>query len=210
LDNPARQEVEEIGRIIGVQFALNAVLNRKKEIISVLAGDPYMVMEKGVPISRRISQVQVDEQFDLIVASPGGFPKDINLYQSQKALAHASLITRPGGAVILVAACAEGTGSRSYEQWMDDVRSHQEALVKFEREGFQVGPHKAVQIALDAMRVKILLVSELETSFVRELLLTPAASINDALEIALVDLPADAKVGLMPQASSTIPFIGPK
>jgi nickel-dependent lactate racemase len=187
-----------------VHFALNAILNRKREIVSVLAGDPYAVMEKGIPLSRQISQVQVDNQFDLIIASPGGYPKDINLYQSQKALAHASMITRTGGTVILTAACVEGTGSQAYELWMNGVSSHREVLERFQREGFQVGPHKAVQIALDAKRVKILLMSELEPNFVRKLLLTPVASINEALEIALANLPIDAKVGIMPQASSMI------
>jgi nickel-dependent lactate racemase len=93
---------------------------------------------------------------------------------------------------------------------MNGVSSHQEAIERFQREGFLVGPHKAVQIALDATRVKILLISELESSFVRKLLLTPAASIDEALETALVDLPADANVGIMPQASSTIPFVRSK
>lgn len=209
-DNPARQEVEEIGQIIGVHFSLNALLNSDRQIVSVIAGDPYAVMEKGIPISRQISQVQVDERFDLIIASPGGYPKDINLYQSQKALAHASKITRKGGTVILAAACTEGTGSHAYELWMNGVSSHQEAIERFQREGFLVGPHKAVQIALDATRVKIILISELESGFVRKLLLTPAASINEALETALVDLQADANIGIMPQASSTIPFVGSK
>jgi nickel-dependent lactate racemase len=209
-DNPARQDVEEIGQIIGVHFSLNALLNSDRQIVAVIAGDPYAVMEKGIPLSRQISQVQVDERFDLIIASPGGYPKDINLYQSQKALAHAGIITRIGGTVILTAACAEGTGSRAYELWMNGVSSHQEAIERFQREGFLVGPHKAVQIALDATRVKILLISELESSFVRKLLLTPVASIDEALETALVDLPEDANVGIMPQASSTIPFVRSK
>ena len=209
-DNPARQEIEEIGQIIGVHFSLNAILNSDRQIVAVIAGDPCAVMEKGIPLSRQISQVQVDERFDLIIASPGGYPKDINLYQSQKALAHAGKITRMGGTVILAAACAEGTGSRAYELWMNGISSHQEAIERFQREGFLVGPHKAVQIAIDATRVKIILISELESSFVRKLLLTPATSINEALETALVDLPADANVGIMPQASSTIPFVKSK
>jgi nickel-dependent lactate racemase len=209
-DNPARQEVEEIGKIIGVHFSLNALLNRDRQIVSVIAGDPYAVMEKGIPISRQISQVQVDEPFDLIIASPGGYPKDINLYQSQKALAHAAKITRTAGTVILAAACVEGTGSRAYELWMDGVSSHQEVIDRFHREGFMVGPHKAVQIALDATRVKIFLISELDSDLTRKLLLTPVSNIDEALEIALKDLPRGANVGIMPQASSTIPIINSK
>ncbi len=37
-----------------------------------------------------------------------------HFYQGQKALAHASLVMKDGGTVILVAACPEGTGSASY------------------------------------------------------------------------------------------------
>ncbi len=100
-DNPARQDVEEIGQKIGVQFGLNAVLNSKKEIVQVFAGDPLAVMEAGIPIVREVYLVEVDAPYDFVIASPGGYPKDINVYQSQKALYHAGLITRDGGVVIL-------------------------------------------------------------------------------------------------------------
>ena len=103
--------------------------------------------------------------FDLIIASPGGHPKDINLYQAQKALAHASLVMKDGGTVILVAACPEGTGSASYEQWMEGVTSYEAVFEKFKREGFRVGPHKAYQIARDASRVRALMLSQMPHDF---------------------------------------------
>lgn len=204
-DNPARQEVEEIGRMIGVHYALNALLNSDKQIVSVIAGDPYRVMERGIPISRKISQVRLRNQFDLVIASPGGYPKDINLYQSQKALAGAAKITRRGGTVILAAACKEGTGNRDYERFMDRVSSHQEVIERFKQEGFSLGPHKAVQIAMDAIRVNVILVSELDPRMVRKCLLTPASSIDEALSSSPVVLSGETEVGIMPQASFTIP-----
>ena len=205
-DNPARQDVEEIGQAIGVHLALNAILNGQKQIVHALAGEPRAVMESGIALSRSVSQVAVDAPFDLVLASPGGHPKDIDLYQSQKALAHASLVTRDGGAVILAAACPEGTGSRTYEAWMSGMRSYDEVLAKFEREGFQIGPHKAFQIARDAARVRVILVSEMAPELVRRLLLTPAESIDGALGLILPGSPANARVGIMPNASSTIPL----
>ena len=163
-------------------------------------------MESGIALSCSVSQVAVDAPFDLVLASPGGHPKDIDLYQSQKALAHASLVTRDGGAVILAAACPEGPGSRTYEAWMSGMRSYDEVLARFEREGFQIGPHKAFQIARDAARVRAILVSEMAPELVRRLLLTPAKSIDEALGLALPELPTNARVGIMPRASSTIPL----
>lgn len=208
-DNPARRDVEEIGARIRVQLALNVVLNGQKQIVHAVAGEPQAVMEAAIPLSRRVSQVPVAVPFDLVIASAGGHPKDLNLYQAQKALAHASLVTRDGGTVIVVAACPEGAGSRSYEAWMAGLGSYEQVFTKFEQEGFRVGPHKAFQIARDAARLRTILVSSMAPALVRRLLLTPAASIDEALELILPNLPGGAHVAIMPRASSTIPHVGP-
>jgi nickel-dependent lactate racemase len=118
------------------------------------------------------------------------------------------MVTRSGGTVILAAACAEGAGSRGYEAWMAGLRSYDEVFAKFEREGFRIGPHKAYLIARDASRVHAILVSEMAPELVRRLLLRPAKSISEALGLVLPGLPADARVGIMPRALSTIP-LGP-
>jgi nickel-dependent lactate racemase len=206
-DNPARQDVEEIGRLAGVDFALNVLLNAEQEIVQAIAGEPQSVMEAGIRSCRELWQVPVDAAFDLVISSPGGYPKDLNLYQSQKAFAHAGLIMRKGGTVILVAACPDGTGSRAYEAWMAGMRSHGEILARFERESFRVGPHKAYLIARDACQVRPILVSALDSIQVRRLLFTPAATIDAALEHVLPGLPSGGRIGILPKASSTIPYI---
>jgi nickel-dependent lactate racemase len=208
-DNPARQDVEEIGQTTGVHLALNTVLNGRKQIVHALAGEPRAVMEVAIPLSRSVCQVAVAAPYDLVLASPGGHPKDLNLYQSQKALAHASLVTRDGGAVILAAACPEGAGSRGYETWVEGMRSHEEVLNRFQREPFHVGPHKAFLMSRDAARVRVILVSMMAPALVRRLLLTPAPSIDEALDLVLPGLPGNARVGIMPRASSTIPLVQP-
>lgn len=206
-DNPARQDVEEIGHLVGVHFALNAILDEAKEIVGVVAGEPGAVMRHGIPLVRELYQVQVCAPFDCIIASPGGHPKDINLYQAQKALAHAALVTREGGIIILAAACSEGTGSQSYEQWMEGMTSYAAVLKRFKYEGFRVGPHKAFQIARDAARVQVLLVSQMSPDFVKRLLLTPVGSLDEAMALVRDSLPPGARVGVMPWATATIPIL---
>ena len=206
-DNPARQDVEEAGRMIGIQFALNAVINESKQIVRVLAGEPQAVMREGIPLVLQIHQVRVSAPFDLLIASPGGHPKDINLYQAQKALGHAARVTRQGGTVILVAACPEGPGSRSYEEWVTGMTSHQSVLERFQREGFRIGPHKAFQIARDAAPRRVLMVTQMAPELVRRLLLSPFPSLEAALATALEGLPASARIGIMPWANATIPTL---
>jgi len=219
-DNPTRQEVEEIGQMMGVSYALNAILNDHKEIVHVLAGDPLSVMRQGIPLARAICQVEVARPFDLMIVSPGGHPKDINIYQAQKALGHATLAMKPGGTVILAAACPEGTGSRGYEEFMADpaMTSYEAVLARYQREGYRLGPHKAWQIARDASRVRLVWISDMAPDFARRLLLNPVAGrpgmdgqaqLDLALARALADLPAGARVGVMPWANATIPAVGP-
>lgn len=208
-DNPARQDVEEIGRIIGVHYALNAVLNDHKQLVHALAGAPVDVMAAGMPLLRAIYEVHVAAPFDLVIAAPGGHPKDINLYQAQKALGHAAPITRPGGAVILAAACPDGAGSAAYERWMREgnFTTHEEVLHRYEEEGYRIGPHKAWQIARDATRVRLLFVSDMPREFAARLLLNPQPTVQAALDVALADLPAGGRIAVMPFANATIPVL---
>lgn len=207
--NPARQDVEEMGRRTGVHFALNAILNDDKKIVEVLAGDPAAVIARGIPRVLELYQSRLPGRFDLMIISPGGHPKDINLYQAQKALGHAVRVANSGATVILIAACPEGTGSQSYEAWMKDKTSYQQVFESFAREGFRVGPHKAFQIARDASRVRVVMLTEMAPDFVRHLLLTPAASLQGAIDAALAALPPGARIGVMPYANSTIPVVAP-
>jgi nickel-dependent lactate racemase len=168
-------------------------------------------MLTGIPLLRRIYEVEVSEPFDLMIVSAGGHPKDINLYQGQKALGHASRVTREGGTVILATACPEGTGSRAYEEWIltPGMTSHAAVLERYYREGYRIGPHKAWQISRDASRMRVLFLSDMAPDFVRRLLLEPVVDMADALALALPGLPATARIGIMPIANATIPVLAP-
>lgn len=205
-ENPMRQDVEEIGSLMGVHLALNTVLNGDGKIIHVLAGQPFQVMLQGIPITQKVCQVEVMQKFDLVIASVGGHPKDINLYQSQKALTQASMITRDGGVVILVAACPEGSGSKAFEDFIKDIEKPQDVFPKFEREGFQIGPHKAFQFARELIRIKVILVSEMPSDFVHSLFLIPERGVQTAYELALTMVPHDPTLAIMPHAINTTPL----
>jgi nickel-dependent lactate racemase len=204
--NPTRQDIEEIGDLINVHFALNAILNQQRQIIYALAGSPRQVMQHGIPLARKVCQTPVQRKYNLLIASPGGHPKDINLYQSQKALSHASLITRDGGTVILVAACPEGSGSASYEQFMAGITSPGQVFEKTIQCGFSVGPHKAIQFARELTRINVIIVSNMSKSLIKNLLLTPANNLEEALQLAFDLSPNISAIGILPKAINTIPI----
>ncbi|MFN2234587.1 MAG: nickel-dependent lactate racemase [Anaerolineales bacterium] len=205
--NLARQDIEEIGQMISVDLALNAILNDHKEIVHALAGDPLAVMAAGIPISRQVSQVPVQRTYGLVISSPGGHPKDINVYQSQKALASAVRITRPGGTVILTAACPDGSGSSHYQDWIIGKESYAEVLETYQAEGFRIGPHKAFQFARDTAQTRLMFYSDMEAELAQSLLLNPVPNFQAALNTALEELQPGDRVAVLPHATSTIPYL---
>lgn len=210
--NPLREDLDEAGDLIGVHFALNAVLNSDLKIVHALFGAPRAVELAGIPLSRAVCQLPPSgmQPYDLVIASVGGMPKDINFYQAQKALTHAALFVREGGIIILAAACPEGSGSQSYEAFMQEVDSIQGVYEKTRRVGFRVGPHKALQVARIAEHASLIVVSEMEPVLVRRLLMTPAATMEDALDCAREKIGAaqmeDLRIAILPHATNTIPY----
>jgi lactate racemase len=208
-DNPCRQDIEEIGRLIGVHFALNVVLTPQKTIVRAIAGEPVDVMLRGIPYVRQLNQVTVERPYDLMIVSPGGHPKDVNVYQAQKALAHAALVTRPGGTIIVAAACPDGAGSPGYEGWMADpgMVSHAAVLERFGREGYRIGPHKAFLISRDSSTCRVLFHSQMPDALAERLLLPPVPDLQQAVDRELAALAPGSRIGIMPLANTTIPVL---
>lgn len=205
--NPVRQDIEEMGAKIGVHLALNAILNHQRNIVTALAGDPRLVVQHGLEHSRRACQAAVPQKYGLVISSPGGHPKDINVYQSQKALGHAILITRPAGVVIITAACPEGSGSQPYQEWTLGKTSLAEVREKFHAEGFRIGPHKAYQFARDGAIADYHLYTDMNHDLARALLLNPIPNLQAAIDQALERLQPGEPVGFLPHAVSTIPYL---
>jgi nickel-dependent lactate racemase len=204
-DNPLRQDIQEIGEIIGVDLALNAILTADHQIVHVLFGSPNEVMKQGIELSKLICQTHVDGLYDLVIASAGGYPKDINFYQAQKAISHACTIVKDGGVVILAAECREGIGSPGMESFMQDINSLQDIPQKFQKEGFSVGPHKALLLYRQLEKVKIIIVSSLDQTISERLFMDPAEDLQKALQKAFSFLNENPRIAVMPHAINTIP-----
>jgi len=210
--NPLRQDIEEIGQLMEVQFALNAVIDEHKHLISVFFGDPKTVMREGIRVVRKLSQIEIEQPYDLVIASAGGYPKDINLYQAQKAMTHASLFCKPGGLIVLAAECREGAGSEGFLNFMNNVNDLADIFTEFAAREFSVGPHKAFQIARILERNPVYLHASLNPELTSRLFLTPidlfSNNFNDLIQS---HVPPDGQIAILPYATACIPsFIGKK
>ena len=204
--NPVRADIEEAGRILGIDFICNVVLDAKKEIIKAVAGHPVAAHRAGCRFLDLLYKTPIEKKADIVIVSAGGFPKDMNMYQAQKALDNAKHAVRDGGTVIWIAECTEGLGEKTFEKWMTGHEKPSDMIEHLYRE-FRLGGHKAAAIAMILRRADVILVSGLGDDFVRSVHLTPAHSAQEALDGALRKYGENATVILMPIGGSTLPEV---
>ena len=204
--NPVREDIEESGKILGVDYIVNVVLDAKKEIIRSFAGDPILAHREGCKFLDSFYKVKIPEQADIVVVSAGGFPKDINMYQAQKALDNAKHAVKDGGIIVWIASCKEGLGEKHFEQWLTGHEKSSDMITHIKTD-FVLGGHKAAAIAMVLERARIFFVSDLEHDFVKKVFLEPYSDIQTAIDAAIAEKGPDAKIVVMPYGGSTLPKV---
>ncbi|MBQ0059801.1 MAG: nickel-dependent lactate racemase [Lachnospiraceae bacterium] len=202
--NPVREDIEESGEICGIDYIINVVLDEHKHVIMAAAGDKVAAHREACRFLDRIYRKDIPERADIVLVSQGGAPKDLNLYQTQKALDNAKHAIKKGGVIILIGSCKEGLGERCFEEWMTTSEKAHDMIDRIKVD-FQLGGHKAAAIAMVLENADIYLVSDLEDDFVRSIFLEPKSSAQAALDDAFAKLGPDATVLAMPYGGSTLP-----
>jgi lactate racemase len=149
---------------------------------------------------------RAQKEADLVIASCGGYPKDINVYQLQKTMDNAWCAVREGGVVIILGECVEGSGSAMYEQTMQKYRNPEQVEAAI-RENFQIGAHKAYAVTRLMKKANFILVSSMDSELARLLLFTPAKDMEEALKLAFDKLGSQPNITLMPMGSLTVPLV---
>ena len=206
VNNPIRKDIEEAGKICGIDYIVNVVLSEHKKILKAVAGDPVLAHREGCKFLDNLYLKELDAPADIVLVSQGGAPKDLNLYQTQKALDNAKHAVKEGGVIVLIGSCKEGLGERVFEEWMTKSPSPKAMIERIGRD-FQLGGHKAAAIAMTLEKADIYLVSDMEPDFVRSLFLTPMPDAQTAFNFAIEKMGKNAKVLAMPYGGSTLPKI---
>lgn len=204
--NPLRNDIEEAIKYCHIDFIVNVVLNEKKEIITCVSGHFIHAHRVGCAFLDKIYKVSIPRKAEIVVVSAGGFPKDINMYQAQKALDNAKHAVKDGGIIIWIASCKDGLGEDVFEKWMKEHESSDD-MIDHIRQDFQLGGHKAAAIAMVLRRARIFLVSDLEEDFVRSIHLIHYSDALKGLDEAIRLLGKDAKIIAMPYGGSTLPIL---
>ena len=204
--NPVREDIEEAGAMVGVDFIVNVVLDEHRHIVYAASGHVIKAHRDACEYLNRMYLKPIDSLADIVIVSQGGAPKDANLYQVQKALDNAKHAVREGGRIILVGACPEGPGNKVFTEWMQTSKKPEELVERIHRQ-FKLGGHKAAAIAMTELKAQVDLVSEMDDELVRQFFMVPRKSLQEAFDSAMKDYGEDASVIAMPFGGATLPVL---
>jgi nickel-dependent lactate racemase len=203
IGNPVREDLEEAASVVGLDFIVNVVLDQNHSIQDVFAGHPIKAHRTACELAGKMSEVHIESQAEIVIVGSGGFPKDINLYQAQKALDNAAHAVKDGGLIIWVAECQEGFGHPVFEKYIRSLTAG-EILKSIENE-FVLGGHKAAAIAKVQRRATVWLVSSFQASTVMECGMMPFDDLGEAIEAGMDHLSPDGEFLIIPDGSSVLP-----
>ncbi|MBU2439604.1 nickel-dependent lactate racemase [bacterium] len=203
--NPVHQEMQEAAEKVGVDFNINVVTDENHQIVEIVAGELLTSWQYGVEVCKQIYFCPIKKKADIVIASAGGYPKDINVYQAQKALENACHAVKPGGTIILLAECTEGYGEPTFEKWIEEANTPDDIIKRLNKK-FVLGGHKAYSIAKLTKEVEVILISSLPPEKVRKLFFIPMENISQATEYIKEKYGEDFQAYILPSGNTVLPF----
>lgn len=112
--NPLAQDLEELNTFLPERLQIHAILNSRKEVCEVHFGTTYDDFCNVCNRYDKFFRNKKEKLFDMVVASGGGYPKDINFIQGHKPLHNAASFVKDEGKLIILAKCEEGIGNPDF------------------------------------------------------------------------------------------------
>ena len=205
--NNMHEDQLEMAAMLKPDFLLNVVLNAEGEFARFVAGHWYEAWLSGCETVREIFGVPIQEKADLVIATAGGYPKDINFYQGTKAQDNAAMACKEDGVVILMLECSDIQEPPDFMGWFAYENLYDREIEL--RKAFTVPGFVALQLGEQIQRRPHIVITLPENKAVIERTgMYAATTLEEALKLAEEKLGrSDYKVTLMPHAANTVPLL---
>lgn len=209
--NPVIEEIEEAAALAPADWSIVAVAEPPEDPLAldpalpttfplrVIQGREVETRSSSRDAHDRHHRISFTQRPDLLVVDAGGHPRDASFLQAQKSLQHARRFVDPGGRILWIARCEEGTASPMLDRYAADPAS------------FRPGPSDLHVQTLAALRsvirsFEVGLWSDLPSDVVRALGLEPIGDEESALE--WTERIPGARWGWLPRVERFLPAPG--
>ncbi|MSS73492.1 MAG: nickel-dependent lactate racemase [Candidatus Latescibacteria bacterium] len=208
--NPVHAFSLEVAKKARVDFILNVTMDEARRVTGVFAGDLEEAHQAGVTSARGQALALVPEPVDLVVTTSAGHPLDLTFYQAVKGMTAALPIVRDGGTILIAARCAEGLGSREFQ----DLLTHTESADAFFEAAaapgfFTIDQWQIQELCKVLRRAKVQLYSEGIPEGARgRILVDLVPSVEDGVTQALAEYGPEARIVVIPKGPYVLPRVG--
>ncbi|MGC6174514.1 nickel-dependent lactate racemase [Lacrimispora sp. 38-1] len=206
-NNPIHRDMLYAARQAKLAFILNVVIDSEKHIINAFAGDSEQAHAEGCKFVMELASVKAVKA-DIAITSNGGYPLDQNVYQSVKGMTAAEAVCKEGGVIIMVSACNDGHGGKSFYENMANAGSPEEVLDRVMKTGRSETIPDQWEFQILARILKehtVILVSDLcDPEMIKKMHMQHAYTFDDALKKAFEIKGADANITVIPDGVGVV------
>lgn len=205
--NSVHEPIRWIAQQAGIDFSLDVTLDSQGRATGVFAGALAESHPAGCEFARRVAMVAVEEPFDLVITTNGGYPLDQNLYQSVKGMSAAAKITKEGGAIIIATECSDGLPSHGrYGRLLEEAEGPRTFLERLPRTNAQ---HDQWQVQVQAMiqtHARVFVKANgLTPEQIKRAWLEPADDVGDLIHE--LRRQGRHRIAVLPEGPQTIPYV---
>ena len=204
-DNPVHLDMTEAAALVNPVFGINIVMNQQSRQCRLVCGQWQRLGEESCRLVQQISGVPISQKADIVIASCGGYPKDINLYQGIKTLLNMGQAVKPGGTMILSPSARMAAVRRTFFDWSRSLKTN--SLDADLRAGFTIAGY-IFYAGCEVIRGgRVLMLTELSPETLRDMGIEGYTDMQQLL--ASVDF-TGKDVIVMPHGGSTVPYVSQK
>jgi len=205
--NPAHEDMMECASLVKPDFIVNVVPNLDGDICGIFGGNWVSAWMRATRLVDAIYGVEIQQKADIVIASAGGYPKDINLYQTTKTMDNAVHAARDGGVSVILSECPDIREPLEYFRWFDypTLEEHDRAL----RSNYTIAGWCALITREYCRRSPTIMLTRPDNAdLARRAGLIPAESMEEALKMAY-DLcgKKDPSITVLPNGANTLPYL---
>jgi lactate racemase len=112
--NPIAEDLLEIENLLPPRISVHGILDSHGKVCQLHIGSAYGDFLGACNQHNTYYKSQSNDSYDCVVASSGGYPKDINFIQSHKSIHNAASFVKDGGTLIILAECRDGVGTNTF------------------------------------------------------------------------------------------------
>ena len=205
--NPIHDDMMEIAAFTKPDFLINVVPNLDGQLTGIFAGNWVSAWMEACDMVEEIYGVEIEEQADIVIATAGGYPKDINLYQSQKTIDNAVHAMKPGGTAVLMAQCPLIQDPPEFFDWFDQPDMY--SLESVARQNFIISSWLAVkQLEYKDMGNMFIYTEAKNLELAKKAHMEPFSDFDQLLAAAKERSGKEhPKYIVMPQGANTLPIL---